>query len=145
MNAASRPSSAADKRVQAVFAEVAARAERLELSHRQERAIVEHVLDDSYTAALRAIHSADFIHRLIQITPSLTERQHRELEAMADDLIQAARQVPQDASDRARVGRSIGAQTERAPDALDGILAEARSEWEALKQDVTGLSRWLRR
>ena len=106
---------------------------------------MEHVLDHSYTAALRAIHSADFIHRLIQITPSLTERQHRELEAMADELIRAARQIPQDASDRAILANSTGAQTDRAPDALDGILAEARSEWEALKQDLTGLSRWLRR
>jgi hypothetical protein len=145
MSAGGRISPAADQRIQAVFAEVAARAERLELSRRQERAIVEHVLDDSAAVFLRAIHSADFIHRLIQITPSLTERQHRELEAMADELIRAARQVPQDASDRARLERSLAAQTGRAPDALDGILAEARSEWEALKQEMASLTRWLRR
>jgi hypothetical protein len=145
MSAGGRISPAADQRIQAVFTEIAARAERLELSRRQERAIVDHVLDDSYAAALRAIHSADFIHRLIAVTPSLTERQHRELEAMADELIRAARQVPQDASDRARLERSLAAQTGRAPDALDGILAEARSEWEALKQEMASLTRWLRR
>lgn len=141
MGASGKLTPAADRRIQAVFTEVAARAERLELAHRQERAIVEHVLDESYTAALRAIHTADFIHRLITVTPSLTKRQHRELEAMADDLIQAARQVSQAASERARLERSIAAKPERVPDALDGFLAEARSEWAALKRDVAGLTR----
>ena len=140
-------SNSAEQQVQGVLADVAARVEQLELTHRQERAIVEHVFDDSHVALLRAIHSADFIQRLIEITPSLTEKQHQELQGLADELIRAARRVPDDASDEAKLLLRGNQEPERQPDLLGRFVGWVRASGDTKERKpdlLDDVFRWLR-
>jgi len=134
-----------DRREQAVYETLASRVEELELDHTLEEAVIEHLLDRSRVAFLRAVHSADFIQRIITITPSLTQQQHDELRGIADNLFQLTRQVPREAYDRGTLGDQDTQEPKRKPDVLDGFFREGQAEWEALKQDLASIARRLRR
>jgi ribosomal protein L17 len=136
---------AADHRTQAVFDQVAASLEQMDIDHTLRQAITEQIFDSSRVAMLRAIHSADFIHRLIEVTPSLSEQQHRELRGIADDLIQLARQAPQDAHERGKLQQQEPRDSQRKADALDGVVRDVQAEWEGLKEEWASMTRWLRK
>lgn len=133
-----------DRRTQAVLDKAAATIAQMQIDQALQRAITDQIFDTSHAAAFRAVHSADFINRLIDITPSLTEAQEQELHGVVNDLILIARKAPQEAYERGKLAQQKVKEPQRSGDALDGFLGELRGEWNALLQELTSITRWLR-
>ena len=136
---------AEERQAQAILDKVAATVERLELEHTMQQAITEQIFDSSRVAVIRAVHSADFIHRLIEITPSLTEHQHHALRGIADDLIQLARPAPQEVRERVQPQQPVIRDAGRPPDLLDDFLRDMQAEWEGLKVELASVTRFWRK
>lgn len=145
----SQPQGNPDRRTQALFAQVAAAIAQLELEQSLQQQITNQIFDSSASAIFRAVHTGDFIERLIEVTPSLTARQIQELRAIADDLIVFARKSPADAYERGRTLQQEARSPVIKPHAMArfaaDVDAEAEAFWEALAQDWQALVTWLRR
>lgn len=145
----SRSQSHPDRRTQALFAQVTAAIAQLELEQSLRQQITDQIFESSASAIFRAVHTGDFIERLIEVTPSLTTQQQQELRAIADDLIDVARQSPADAYERGRTLQHEARSAVTKPHALARLAAEVDAEaevfWEALLQEWHTFVSWLRR
>lgn len=145
----SRSQSHPDHRTQALFAQVTAAIAQLELEQSLRQQIIDQIFDSSASAIFRAVHTGDFIERLIEVTPSLTAQQQQELRTIADELIVLARQSPADVYERGRTLQQEARSAVTRPHALArfaaDVDAEAEAFWEALTQEWQALVVWLRR
>lgn len=133
-----------NRHVQKVLNQVAKRVSQLEIDHAERQAIIEHVFDESRVAMLRAWHSADFIYRLIEASPSIPVPEREKLRAVADELMDLAHQSPKNVLEAGRQELAQAQTKDSKPDALDGVIGELKGEWEALKTELGDLFRWNR-
>jgi hypothetical protein len=134
-----------DRRTQSVLDKVEETLEQMEIDHVLRQKIMEQVFESSNLALFRAVHSADFIERLIEISPSLTKQQKRVLRSVTDELIQLAREVPQDAFERGMRLHEEARDAKHKLDALEVLAGEIQTEWEGLKEEWSGFKQWLRK
>jgi hypothetical protein len=123
-----------------LFCRIEERVRQLDLERQLDQAILDHVLDTSHTAILRAVHSADFIHRVIEVTPSLSAYQQEELGAIADELIAMVKRLPSDA--KARALAQLRPQSPR-DDPLEELRQLLMQEWKGAREDWRRLRNWL--
>jgi hypothetical protein len=133
-----------DRRTQAVLDQVAAAVAQLQIDQAIRQQITDQIFDTTHTALFRAVHTADFIERLIDVTPSLSDQQQDELRGVANDLILIARKAPQEAYERGQVLQQAARRPQRKSDALDGLIRDVQGELTALRKDLAGITRWLR-
>lgn len=113
-----------------LFASVAYRIEQLDLDRQEREAILEHLCDTSRVAFLQAVQTSDFIHRLLEASPGLPAHQRSALLAIADEVLELARRVPQDAFAQAMANHSPRTET------------RTKSAW--MTWDTDRVWRWLR-
>lgn len=139
-----RRTGSVDRRTQAVLDKIAENVEQLEIDHTLRRAITDHIFDESRVAMLRAIHSADFIYRLIETSSSIPEHQKAAMRGIADQVIELAQQVPRDAYEDGRRQLEETRAPHRTTDGLDGVLQELQTEWNSVKTELESLFRRFR-
>jgi uncharacterized membrane-anchored protein YjiN (DUF445 family) len=137
-----------DRRTQAVLDKAAATVAQLDLDHALQQQITDHIFESSSFSIFRAVHTGDFIERLIEATPSLTKRQKRELREIASDLIILARKAPHDTYEQGRaMQQEVRASTHKVP-AIERFMADLNADWEAfvqgLHEEWQTVLRWLR-
>lgn len=135
-----------DRRAQAVFDKARAALHQLELDQVLQNQITDQIFDTSTSTLFRAVHTADFIERLIEVTPSLTELQKQELREIANDLLVFARKAPLDAYERGRARQQEVRTATSHP--VDRFLIDLRAEWLVFVHELDAewqtVVRWLR-
>lgn len=141
-------STSQDRRTQAVLERMAAVIAQVQIDQTLRQQIMDQVFDTSHAAAFRAAHSADFINKLLAVTPSLTTQQQRELQGVVDDLILIARNTSRETYERGRIVQQEARELSRKPDALATFVTEVQGEWQdfcdGVKEEWDAFTRWLR-